>query len=103
MIGRYVYCWCMPRDAVRKYQVFVNDVNNALQKIGSTESQSCLEISTHTLEQTWKHGKAGLLDMATQIFLRTAGINYSFVVATESELQIPFSKMEISQAHTVQT
>ena len=45
-------------NAVREYQAFVDDVNDALQKVRSTESAILWGISTHTLEQTMKHGKA---------------------------------------------
>ena len=45
-------------NAVEKYEVFVDDVNDALQKVGSTEATIFLGEFTHTLEQTMKHGKA---------------------------------------------
>ena len=45
-------------NAVSKYQAFVDDVIDALQRVGLTKSTILLGISTHTLEQTLKHGKA---------------------------------------------
>ena len=66
--------------AVGEYQAFVYDDMDVLQKVRSTG------ISTHTLEQTVKHGKAQLLGMKTQRLTRTAGIYCNFVVATGSAL-----------------
>ena len=52
-------------NAVREYQAFVDDVNDALQRVRSTESTIFSGILTHTLEQTAKHGKAWLIDPAS--------------------------------------
>ena len=42
-------------NAVSEYQAFVDDVIDAIQRAGSTESRILWGISTHTLEQTVKH------------------------------------------------
>ena len=49
LIAVYVF------NAVSEYQAFVNDVINALQRVGSTEFMNLLKISTHTLEHVMKH------------------------------------------------
>ena len=50
-------CWCMPSNAVNEYQAFVNDVNDALQRIGSIKSSILLgDFNAHigTDCKTWK-------------------------------------------------
>ena len=73
-------------NAVSEYQAFVDDVHDALQRVRSIEFISFWGISTHTLEQIVKHGKALLVDMETQRLTRMSGIYCSFAVATGSAL-----------------
>ena len=74
-------------NAVSKYQAFVDDVNEARQRIGSTESTILLgDFNTPigTDNETWK-GMFSRHGMEIQCVTRMAGI-CSFVVATGSIL-----------------
>ena len=68
------------------YQAFVNDVNDALQRVGPTESTILLgDFNAHIGidSETWN---ARLVGMETQRLSRTAAIYCRFVVATGSAL-----------------
>ena len=73
-------------NAVSEYGLYADDVGNALQKVGSTESIILWGISTPTMEQTVKHGKTCLVGMETQRLTRMSGIYCNFVVAKGSAL-----------------
>ena len=73
-------------NAVNEYQAFMNDVIDALQRVGSTESNTLLgDFNAHigTDSKTWKGviGRHG-----DQRLTRTAGIYFRFVEATGSAL-----------------
>ena len=71
-------------NAVSKYQVFVDDVNDALQRVGSTESTILLvNFNAHigTDSETWIGVISG---KKTLRLTRTAAIYCSFVVAMGS-------------------
>ena len=77
-------------NALSQYPAFVGDVNDTLQRVGSTESTTLLEnfnAYNGTGNEIWKSvtGRHG-----DQCLSRTAGTYCSFVVATGSALRIPF-------------
>ena len=68
-----------PND-VSEYQTFVDDANDALQKVGSTEFTIFLfTISTYTLKQTTEHGKVWLVDMETQRLAKKVDVYCNYV------------------------
>ena len=73
-------------NPVSKYQAYVNDVNNAFQRIGSIESPMLLRNFNELVGTARIHGKACLVSMEAPRLSRTAGIYCSFVVATGSAI-----------------
>ena len=78
-------------NAISEYQTFVDEVNNALLQVSSTESTVLMGILTHMLEQTQIRGRVWSENLESLDWMRTGGTYCSSVAATDSASRIPFS------------
>ena len=86
----------MTPNGVSEYQAFVNDVNNALQRVGSTESSNLLEDFNVHIGADNEAWKSVIGRHENQRLTRTAGNSRSFVVVTGLFIMATFSTSEMS-------
>ena len=89
-------CRCMTPNGVSEYQAFVNDVNDALQRVGSTESLNLLEDFNVHIGADNEAWKSVIGWHENQRLTRTAGNSRSFVVVTGLFIMTTFSNSEMS-------